>query len=42
MKSYIRAAYQKMGVGSRSQAVLWGVRHGYLDEPLRESWQATG
>jgi len=38
VKTYIRAAYQKMGVGSRSQAVLWGVRHGCLDEPLRESW----
>ena len=42
VKTYIRSAYQKMGVGSRSQAVLWGVRHGYLDEPQRESWQSTG
>ena len=39
VKSYIRSAYRKMGVSSRSQAVLWGVRHGYLgpsrmqDEP---------
>ncbi|WP_432479474.1 response regulator transcription factor [Nocardioides sp. GXQ0305] len=31
VKTYIRTAYQKMGVGSRSQAVLWGVRNGYLD-----------
>ncbi|MCW2833057.1 MAG: regulatory protein LuxR [Nocardioides sp.] len=30
LKSYIRAAYRKMGVESRSQAVLWGVRHGYV------------
>lgn len=30
VKSHIRSAYRKMGVGSRSQAVLWGVRHGYL------------
>jgi DNA-binding NarL/FixJ family response regulator len=30
LKSYIRSAYRKMGVTSRSQAVLWGVRHGYL------------
>ena len=30
LKSYIRSAYRKMGVASRSQAVLWGVRHGYL------------
>jgi len=42
VKTYIRSAYQKMGVSSRSQAVLWGVRHGYLDEPVREPWQATG
>lgn len=28
IKSYIRSAYRKMGVESRSQAVLWGVRHG--------------
>ena len=41
VKTYIRSAYQKMGVSSRSQAVLWGVRHGYLDEPARESWQAA-
>ncbi|MEO5665862.1 MAG: response regulator transcription factor [Nocardioides sp.] len=39
VKSYIRSAYRKMGVTSCSQAVLWGVRHGYLgpsrvqDEP---------
>ena len=32
IKSHIRSAYRKMGVGSRSQAVLWGVRNGYLDE----------
>ncbi len=30
LKSYIRSAYRKMGVTSRSQAVLWGVRHGCL------------
>jgi len=29
LKSYIRSAYRKMEVTSRSQAVLWGVRHGY-------------
>lgn len=33
VKSYIRTAYRKMDVGSRSQAVLWGVSHGYLDHP---------
>ncbi|GAA1241388.1 response regulator transcription factor [Janibacter melonis] len=29
VKSYIRAAYATMGVTSRSQAVLWGVDHGF-------------
>jgi DNA-binding NarL/FixJ family response regulator len=35
LKSYIRSAYRKMGVTSRSQAVLWGVRHGYLGSAVR-------
>ncbi|MDR7254809.1 DNA-binding CsgD family transcriptional regulator [Nocardioides sp. BE266] len=30
VKSYIRSAYSKIGVTSRSQAVLWAVRHGLL------------
>ena len=34
VKSHIRAVYRKMGVSSRSQAVLWGVRNGYLEEFL--------
>jgi NarL family two-component system response regulator LiaR len=29
VKSYIRSGYRKMGVASRSQAVLWGVEHGF-------------
>lgn len=36
LKSYIRSAYRKMGVSSRSQAVLWGVRHGYLGSMSRD------
>ena len=32
VKTYIRTAYRKMGVTTRSQAVLWGVRNGYLAE----------
>jgi len=32
VKTYIRTAYRKMGVTTRSQAVLWGVRNGYLTE----------
>ncbi len=34
IKSYIRAAYAKIGVSSRSQAVLWGVQHGLLVRPV--------
>ena len=30
VKSYIRGAYSKIGVTSRSQAVLWAVQHGLL------------
>ncbi len=32
VKSHIRSAYRKMGVSSRAQAVLWGVRNGYLEQ----------
>lgn len=32
VKSYIRIAYRRMGVSSRSQAVLWGVEHGMLPQ----------
>lgn len=30
VKSYIRTAYAKIGVSSRSQAVLWAIQHGLL------------
>ncbi len=30
VKTYIRSAYRKMGVSSRSQAVLWGLRNGLV------------
>ncbi len=29
IKSYVRTIYRKIGVTSRTQAVLWGVRHGF-------------
>ncbi len=29
VKSYIRSAYRKLGVSRRSQAVRWGVEHGF-------------
>lgn len=34
IKSYIRTGYRKMGVTSRSQAVLWGLEHGLRVEQL--------
>ena len=33
VKSYIRSTYRKIGAGSRAQAVVWGVRNGFLCEP---------
>jgi two-component system, NarL family, response regulator LiaR len=35
VKTYIRTAYRKMGVSSRSQAVLWGVKHGFEPDAVR-------
>jgi DNA-binding NarL/FixJ family response regulator len=36
IKSYIRSAYRKIGASSRSQAVLWAVRHGIVRQPIRQ------
>ena len=35
VKTYIRSAYRKMQVTSRSQAVLWGVENGFRPDSLR-------
>lgn len=35
VKAYIKAAYRKMGVTSRSQAVLWGLDHGLHPDRMR-------
>lgn len=35
VKSYIRTAYRKIGVTSRSRAVLWGVEHGFQPDRVR-------
>lgn len=35
VKSYIRSCYRKIGVGSRSQAVLWGIANGFRPEGLQ-------
>ncbi|MEJ7721437.1 MAG: response regulator transcription factor [Ilumatobacteraceae bacterium] len=32
VKTYIRNAYRKMGVASRTQAVIWGIEHGFQPE----------
>ncbi|TIC81552.1 response regulator transcription factor [Nocardioides sp. GY 10127] len=37
VKTYVRTAYRKMGVHSRSQAVLWGLAHGLGVEQEREA-----
>lgn len=34
VKTYIRLAYRRIGVASRSQAVLWAVGHGLTDEAV--------
>ncbi len=40
VKSYIRTIYRKLGVGSRTQAVLWGVKHGFTPDLHRiEHWR---
>lgn len=40
VKSYIRAIYRKIGVDSRTQAVLWGVRHGFTPDHHRiDHWR---
>ncbi|MDQ1531480.1 MAG: two-component system, NarL family, response regulator LiaR [Microbacteriaceae bacterium] len=35
VKSYIRSIYRKIGVASRTQAVLWGVDHGFTPDHHR-------
>jgi DNA-binding NarL/FixJ family response regulator len=43
VKSYIRTIYRKINVGSRTQAVLWGVKHGFLPDHNRiEHWKGAG
>jgi DNA-binding NarL/FixJ family response regulator len=40
VKSYIRTVYRKIGVTSRTQAVLWGVNHGFTPDHHRiDSWR---
>jgi DNA-binding NarL/FixJ family response regulator len=40
VKSYIRSVYRKIGVESRTQAVLWGVDHGFTPDHHRiDHWR---
>lgn len=40
VKSYIRSIYRKINVSSRTQAVLWGVSHGFTPDYHRiEHWR---
>jgi len=40
VKSYIRTVYRKIDVASRTQAVLWGVNHGFTPDHNRiEHWR---
>jgi DNA-binding NarL/FixJ family response regulator len=40
IKSYIRSVYRKIGVTSRTQAVLWGVQHGFQPDRRRiDHWR---
>lgn len=35
LKSHVRAIYRKIGVESRSQAVLWAIEHGFSPDTVR-------
>ncbi|HET7071516.1 MAG TPA: response regulator transcription factor [Nocardioides sp.] len=35
IKSYIRSAYRKIGVTTRSRAILWGIDHGFQPDRVR-------
>jgi DNA-binding NarL/FixJ family response regulator len=40
LKSYIRTIYRKIGVTSRTKAVLWGITHGFEPDHHRiDSWR---
>ena len=43
VKSHIRSIYRKIGADSRTQAVLWGVDHGFTPDHRRiEHWLGAG
>lgn len=42
VKTYIRTAYRKLGLTRRSQAVRWGIEHGFLPPEPRRTDTARG
>ena len=41
VKTYIRAAYRKIDVTTRAQAILWGIGHGFAPDHHRiDHWRA--
>ncbi len=42
VKSYINSSYRKMGVTSRTQAVLWGIDHGLRPERIHLVGRLSG
>jgi len=42
IKTYIRTAYRKLGVGSRIHAALWAMEHGLVARPVHEHTTAGG
>ena len=41
VKTYIRSCYRRIGVTTRTQAVLWGVEHGFLPDRVRRHPTST-
>lgn len=41
VKTYIRTAYRKIGVTRRSQAVVWGMKHGFEPDRVRVVERST-
>ena len=40
VKSYIRSAYHRIGVTTRSHAILWGIEHGFRPDHNRiDHWR---
>ncbi len=40
VKTYVRTLYRKIGVESRTQAVLWGIDHGFRPDRVRHRMDA--